>query len=528
MRNVSLIAMLLSILAGPVQAAPILNSYPSATATIFLDFDGATVSGSLWNNGNTLNCAPSGLSDASITDIFYRVSEDYRPFNVNITTDVKVFLAAPIGRRIQVIITPTSSWKPGVGGISYVGSFTWTDEEPCFVFPDRLGPNNAKYVAECCSHESGHTLGLSHQSNYNSSCQLLETYNSGTGTGETSWAPIMGNSYYKSMTGWDLGPTPYGCSNIQDNLSIITTNNGFGYRTDDFADAPGSSATSVGNTDFTKRGIITTNVDKDAFRLDVLQSGKWHFDATPYGLNTTTNNNWASNLDIKLEIYNSAKVLIKSYDSLSTLRIAVDISLTAGTYYLVISGTGNANVDDYGSLGTYTLSGLKGTLAVKEVSLNGNSSGGKQTLSWNIISDDPIQSQSLEYSTNGIEFVTLADIDPGQTSYSYSPRSSDYLYYRLKITSVVNETVYSNIISLRNTDRPTKLFTIPTLVSDNIMVTAGEEYYYRLADINGRILTTGKGIAGVNRIAMANKPGGMYILQIVSANERRTERIIKQ
>ena len=195
---------------------------------------------------------------------------------------------------------------------------------------------------------------------------------------------------------------------------------------------------------------------------------------------------------------------------------------------VLISGTGNANVDDYGSLGTYTLSGLKGTLAVRQVSLNGNSNGGKQTLSWNIISDEPVQSQMLEYSTNGIDFGTLAEIVPGQTSYSYSPQISDYLYYRLKITSVVNETVYSNIISLRNTDKPTKLFSIPTLVSDNIMVTATEDYIFRLADINGRILATGRGIAGLNRIEMSNKPGGMYILQIVSANERRTERIIKQ
>ena len=124
---------------------------------------------------------------------------------------------------------------------------------------------------------------------------------------------------------------------------------------------------------------------------------------------------------------------------------------------------------------TYTLSGLKGTLAVREVSLNGNSNGGKQTLSWNIISDEPVQAQMLEYSTNGIDFEPLAEIVPGQTNYSYSPQSSDYLYYRLKITSMENETVYSNIISLRNTDKPTKLFTIPTLVNDNIMVTAAEE-----------------------------------------------------
>ena len=86
-------------------------------------------------------------------------------------------------------------------------------------------------VAECCSHESGHTLGLSHQSKYDDGCHLTATYNEGTGSGETAWAPIMGNSYYRNMSGWNNGPTPYGCGSNQDNLSIITSQNGFGYRT---------------------------------------------------------------------------------------------------------------------------------------------------------------------------------------------------------------------------------------------------------------------------------------------------------
>ena len=142
---------------------PRLNSFPSATATIFLDFDGQTVRSTGWNSGNPLYCAPSTMTSSQITDIFNRVSEDYRPFNINITTDSIVFLSAPLNRRVRIIITPTSSWTSGVGGISYVGSFTWGDDTPGFVFQDKL-QNNPKYISECCSHESGHTLGLSHQS----------------------------------------------------------------------------------------------------------------------------------------------------------------------------------------------------------------------------------------------------------------------------------------------------------------------------------------------------------------------------
>src|SRR5664279_3981864 len=103
---------------------PLLSNLPSAKATIVLDFDGHYVQSSSWNGGNQLNCAPSGLNDAQIIDIFNRVSEDYRPFNINITTDSTKFLAAPLTKRIRVIITPTSGWFTGVGGVSYTGSFT--------------------------------------------------------------------------------------------------------------------------------------------------------------------------------------------------------------------------------------------------------------------------------------------------------------------------------------------------------------------------------------------------------------------
>src|SRR5665647_1224350 len=130
---------------------PVLSSLPSAQATIFLDFDGHYVQTTSWNGGNPIDCASSGLSDAQIIEIFNRVSEDYRPFNIDITTDSTKFLAAPLTKRIRIIITPTSGWYTGVGGVSYTGSFTWGDDTPAFVFCDRLGPNNTKMVAECCS-----------------------------------------------------------------------------------------------------------------------------------------------------------------------------------------------------------------------------------------------------------------------------------------------------------------------------------------------------------------------------------------
>ena len=36
------------------------------------------------------DAAPSGLSNSTIRDIWIRVAEDFIPFNINVTTDVKV------------------------------------------------------------------------------------------------------------------------------------------------------------------------------------------------------------------------------------------------------------------------------------------------------------------------------------------------------------------------------------------------------------------------------------------------------
>jgi len=509
---------------------PLLNSLPSpgpTTATIYLDFNGQSVQSPAWNGGQRLDCAAAPMNDAQITEVFERVSEDYRPFNVNITTDEAKFLLAPLTKRIRVIVTPTSAWKPGVGGIAYVGSFTWGDDTPAFVFCDRLGPNSPKFVGECCSHESGHTVGLSHQSSYDSLCNLTATYNLGTGPNspaETGWAPIMGNSYYKNFTGWNFGPTNYGCNNTQDNLTIITTQNGFTYRTDDFTETLGAGTYSLGSTAFNLNGLITTTTDNDAFKYTVGTTSTFHFDAKPTSV--ATNNN-GSNLDVQVMMYNGA-TLIGTYNPTNTLNVVIDTTLNAGTYYFVVTGVGNAYVTDYGSLGSYTITGFNGPVPIHDVALTGNTVKNKHNLSWNIIADESIKSQVMEVSEDAVRYTRLSDFTPSTKGFSYAPYQNSTLYYRLKVTSVINQTVYSNVVALRAAGNQEKLYSVSTFVHDEIVVNAAENYQYRLSDANGRLVATGNGTKGVNRINVNSIPGGMYIIQLVNNNQKQTDRIIKQ
>jgi hypothetical protein len=523
-QKLCLLALLFTTLHAYCQV-PALSSFPSAASTIFLDFDGHTVQNAAWRSGNAFVCAPAVLTNSQITEIFNQVSEDYRPFAVNITTDSTKFLAAPLTKRIRVIVTPTSAWYPGVGGISYVGSFTWGDDVPAFAFTDKLS-NNPKYIAECCSHESGHSLGLSHQSSYDANCALTQAYNSGSGTGETGWAPIMGNSYAKNMTGWNDGVTPYGCAVAQDNLATISTPaNGITYRTDDYAEVLDNTAYTIDPNAINISGIITTTTDKDAFKISIVQNSSIHLVASPFNLGV---NGTGANLDIMISLYNSSNTLIRTYDPLTTMSVTIDTTLSAGTYYLVVDGTGNTNTSSYGSLGSYTLTGSRGVLAIHSIVLQAKANNnGTHNLNWNILSDEPIIKQVLEASTNGIDFSPIMNDATGVKNFSYNPNKSASIFYRLLITSTIGETSYSNIVVLKaNGDE--KIFTVSTLVQQDIKVTALANYSYNLYDANARLIATGKEKKGINNIHVDHIPTGIYVLQMMNENYKQTERIIKQ
>jgi len=239
---------------------PILESYPSAAPTIYLDFDGQTVSGTSWNVSGPIYCGASGLSTAQMTEVFNRVSEDYRPFTVNVTTDSTKYWSAPANKRVRVIITVTSDWYGSAGGVAFVNSFTWGDNTPCFVFSALLN-YNTKNISEASAHEAGHTLGLRHQSVYDVNCVKTAEYNPGIGSGEISWAPIMGVGYSRNLTTWYNGPNSISCTTIQKDLDVITGGtNGITYRSDYTSNSLGTAINQAfSNDQFTANSILVKN-----------------------------------------------------------------------------------------------------------------------------------------------------------------------------------------------------------------------------------------------------------------------------
>lgn len=538
MKNLFSILLFAAILAtSNTKAAPTLNSYPTAAATLFLDFDGHDVNSSMWNYGTPFSCLPASMTDLQITEAFNRVAEDFRPFNINVTTDISKFLAAPLSQRIRIIITPTSAWYAGVAGIAYVTSFTWGDDTPAFVFSDRLS-NNAKRVAEAVSHETGHTLGLYHQASYSTTCTLNSAYHSGVGTGEISWGPIMGNVASRNATQWNNGPTPNGCTFLQDNLSIITTTNGFGYRPDDYADLNlSASPITISNNSFSKNGVITTTVDKDYFRLDLSQKGNLKLNAMPFSVGAGHS---GANLDVKIVLQDAKGNDIRTYDVADSLNARIDTVLSAGTYYVVIDGTGNVNAgNDYGSLGAYTIEGTYQTTSTSTTigSTTGNSSNLMVTgvkvkegnkINWNNADLKGTAAISIMVATEEGAFKEIARPNPGARSYVHNIQTPAAYTYMLKFIEKDGAVQFSNTVTIENKAGDKGGFKIIKQPQQPVIVNAAEAYDYQVVDNYGKVVLQGKGTAGNKTIDLRQQPAGVYNLMLMNTSEQRTEKFMNR
>ena len=537
----SCLVMLLIISTINIKAqVPILSSYPSAPSVIFLDMDGQTVNNTAWNNydinGNSIPiyCGASGMNTAQITEVFNRVAEDYRPFNVNVTTDSTKYFAAPATQRIRVICTVTSDWYGSAGGVSFVGSFTWGDDTPCFVFSALLF-YSMKKVSEAASHEAGHTLSLYHQASYDVNCVLTSQYNYGQGTGEIGWAPIMGVGYSQNLTLWNNGPNPYGCTNYQSDLDIITHSNGvttptngFTYRNDDYAATfAGANNTPFVSNQFTVNGIIEKNSDQDMFKVTQPASGRFQLNAIPFNVGA---GDAGSDLDLQVTLYNSSQTQLNIYNPGTLLSSVIDTTLNPGTYYLKVEGKGNIYAPNYASLGSYSLQGsFSSTLPLRRLELHGALNNDEHQLSWLIDADEQVIKQILEISTDGRNFTSLIESPATDRAYAYRPNTANTVQYRLNVTFDNGHQYYSNTVTLRKTGASPR----PKLVSNLVNTSAVEVsspgiYDYAICDFNGKTLIQGKLINGSNIIIAPGIAAGMYIIRFANGTEQWMDKFVRQ
>ena len=314
---------------------------PTLANVIMLDFNGEYVANTMWNVNGPISCAPANLNAEEAGIILQRVTTDFSPFNVIVTTDQAVYNAANPSKRTKVVITESWEWYGQAGGVSYLNSFTWGSNTPCFVFSSLLG-YNVKKIAEAASHEAGHTIGLRHQSLYDQNGVKINEYNWGDGVGEIGWAPIMGASYNENLSLWHYGPNSLSATTMQDDVAKIAAVVGF--VNDEYVNNV-AGATTLSTS---KNGLINNSTDVDFFSVNINTTKIISLIPSNVGPN-----NDGGNLDLVLKIYNSQGALISTIND--PLILNAGVSLSAGSYYVSASTTDNQFTTRYGMLSKYTI-----------------------------------------------------------------------------------------------------------------------------------------------------------------------------
>ena len=391
---------------------PALSSDPNGQMAVFLDFGGESyfnqsvyVTPTRFLDRMTpipafsLDSTPgpdSPVEERMIEEIYFRVAEDFRPFNVNVTT---VAPAAGVP-QIHVSIggtgavqyqTVTTIVDPTTGAITTVvsaplnylftspvyadlGAYSNRPANPVFVFPLQLSTvdQNGLQIARLVSRGVGTQLGL----------QNLRS------TGTAASGPIMGAPNQNPVRDtW----TVTAAQPAQDDINVMVgggafVNPGFRLRADDVGNnvlnaAPALdvlvSRSTVNTVDLAK-GIINAsasraNVDRDFFAAVLNLSGTTgtaELTIDVKGLNLGTHAFLDKSVDAKLNPGSNLNAVVRLYNGNGTLlgganpalsndaQIVYEIPASSIpsnrilTYFVEITTT-----PEVGSLGEYTLTG---------------------------------------------------------------------------------------------------------------------------------------------------------------------------
>lgn len=293
------------------QLAAEFASLPGAPWTILVDLDGAE--NVRFDSGRVFDIPAYGGTEADVDRIMALVSEDWAPFNVNVTNSP----ALASGRTLRVCVGGYSQYY-GVGGVAVLGTMLESHyPDVAFVFSAAQG-EDPRAVGDRISHEAGHAFGLLHQSLWVSGT-LVNDYRSAVAP--YALAPIMGGMDSRDRATWSAGLNDNGV--WQDDVAKLGSVLGF---------RPDEPTTTI-VSGFS--GLLNGPIDRDVFK--VFCRG-----VTRVSLSLPRDHNAVAAIELR-----SASNVRIGFDSSVLVR-----NLPAGWYTITVGGWAS----DVGNMGRYAVS----------------------------------------------------------------------------------------------------------------------------------------------------------------------------
>jgi hypothetical protein len=351
-----------------------LNSRPSSTKVLFIDFDGHTTTDTFWNSSGGIDSIvsapynqsgpPETFTDqerSSMHEIWERVAADFAPFDINVTTKdpgvsgLARSSASDTAFGTRVVVTSSDWFRDAhgfyVAGVAYLDVWGFGSDLPAFSFSSNGSDGDPTYTADTIVHEFGHVLGLEHDGTRRGNTH--EEYY----LGHNGWAPIMGSGFDAVVAQWSNG-TYSDASNQEDDVSLIIAELGA------VADSDTSRGTTTVAATSQHTGVLTSETDVDTYRVYVGAGAlRAVVSAGPY-----------SDAFASVTVRNAAGTVVASATSptLEGWQAAVSFTAQAGFYFIEVRPaawrTPTTGFTAYGSVGSYALSvnGVNGGTAPEE------------------------------------------------------------------------------------------------------------------------------------------------------------------